>query len=142
MGTMRLKRRKASLDDVLQIALTRVYSPTIAQHILAARANHTMVEVSPQGEIRSHSAFVSIPFASMPVGTLWIHGAAWRKTNIAHTWAGIGTSPENWRLSLIFLLLAPDIRDPTKCQFYDLDTAQDYWRNRRVPKTPKTSPRP
>ena len=132
MGAVKLKSREASLDEVLQIALARVYSPEIAQRILSTKSSHVAVEVSPQGEVRTYSTSVGIRFGLMPVGTLFISTAAWLRMGldpVAGAWVGMGIVPSDWKLSLAFLFLAHDLKDPGRCQYYDLTRAKEYWKH-------------
>ena len=128
---MRFKRRKSSIDEVLHIALARAYSPEIAKRVLSTRASHARVEVTPQGEIRTHSD-VPPKFESMPVGTLFISNAAWLRVDTDRKpWTGLSTEPVDWKLSLAFLFLARDLRDPDQCQYFSLPVAHEYWKHHR-----------
>ena len=118
---------EVSIDEVLQLALARIYPAELAQQILLARASHSIIEVTPQNTIRFYSREKGADFSSMPPGTLYIADTAWLKTISPGRWTGLSTEPPDWKVSLVFLLLARDVRNPDLCQYFSLPDAKKYW---------------
>ena len=133
-----LSERDVHIDELVRIVLTRAYSAKVAERILKAKQETTrrgnILTVHPSGRLTRHKFWP--PYTRFPGGTLLLDHRAYRL--VAHgkyfLWSGMptlgptGPTPlDNWKISLLILFLAPDLKKPRVCQYFHLRLAKEFW---------------
>ena len=113
-----------SIDEVLEVALAKIYPEKTVEQILGLRPELFPVLISPKGVIteRFNGSLIGIR-----AGSVWISATAYRKQNDpSQEWVGMPMVPQNWKLSLLFLLIARDLKQPG-CYHFSIPIAKKLW---------------